>query len=49
LNLCFYEDFSNQEAAEAMGIRLKALQSLLMRAKQTLREKFQMVRREDLV
>ena len=40
LNLCFYEGLSNQEAAEAMGIRLKALQSLLMRAKTTLKEAF---------
>jgi len=39
LNLCFYEELSNQEAAEVMGIRLKALQSLLMRAKITLKEK----------
>ena len=40
LNLCFYEELSNQEAAEVMGIRLKALQSLLMRAKTTLKDKF---------
>jgi RNA polymerase sigma-70 factor (ECF subfamily) len=39
LNLCFYEGVSNQEAAEIMGLRLKALQSLLMRAKLTLKEK----------
>ena len=39
LNLCFYEELSNQEAAKIMGIRLKALQSLLMRAKTTLKEK----------
>lgn len=39
LNLCFYEEMNNRQAAEVMGIRLKALQSLLMRAKQTLREK----------
>lgn len=38
LNLCFYEGLSNQEAADIMGIRLKALQSLLMRAKSTLRK-----------
>ena len=38
LNLCFYEELSNQEAATIMGIRLKALQSLLMRAKTTLKE-----------
>jgi RNA polymerase sigma-70 factor (ECF subfamily) len=39
LNLCFYEELSNQEAADVMGINLKALQSLLMRAKYTLKEK----------
>jgi RNA polymerase sigma-70 factor (ECF subfamily) len=38
LNLCFYESLSNQEAADIMGINLKALQSLLMRAKMTLKE-----------
>ncbi|BAW80972.1 RNA polymerase sigma-70 factor ECF family protein [Candidatus Nitrosoglobus terrae] len=39
LNLCFYEGISNQEAAEIMGIGLKALQSLLIRAKTTLKER----------
>jgi RNA polymerase sigma-70 factor, ECF subfamily len=39
LNLCFDEEFSNQEAAEAMGLNLKALQSLIMRAKTSLRER----------
>lgn len=39
LNLCFYEELSNQEAADIMGINLKALQSLIMRAKTTLRER----------
>ncbi|HRI76771.1 MAG TPA: sigma-70 family RNA polymerase sigma factor [Alphaproteobacteria bacterium] len=38
LVLCFYEELSNQDAAEVMGIGIKALQSLLMRAKATLRE-----------
>ena len=37
LNLCFYEELSNQQAADIMGIRLKALQSLLMRAKAALK------------
>lgn len=36
LNLCFYEELSNQEAADIMGVKLKALQSLLMRAKTNL-------------
>ncbi len=39
LNLCFYEGLSNQEAANVMGLQLKALQSLVMRAKVTLRER----------
>jgi RNA polymerase sigma-70 factor (ECF subfamily) len=39
LNLCFDEGLSNQDAADAMGINLKALQSLIMRAKTTLRER----------
>lgn len=36
--LCFYEGLSNAEAAETMGVKLKALESLLMRAKTGLRE-----------
>jgi RNA polymerase sigma-70 factor, ECF subfamily len=39
LNLCFDEGLSNQEAAEVMGLGLKALQSLIMRAKRTLRDR----------
>ena len=39
LNLCFDEGLSNQEAAEVMGLKLKALQSLIMRAKTTLKER----------
>jgi RNA polymerase sigma-70 factor (ECF subfamily) len=39
LNLCFDEGLSNQEAAEVMGLKLKALQSLLMRAKATLKQR----------
>ena len=37
LNLCFDEGLTNQEAAEIMGVNLKALQSLIMRAKTTLK------------
>ncbi len=33
LNLCVYEEVSNKEAADILGINLKALESLLMRAK----------------
>lgn len=39
LNLCFDEGLSNQEAAEIMELNLKALQSLIMRAKTTLKER----------
>jgi RNA polymerase sigma-70 factor (ECF subfamily) len=39
LTLCFYEGLSNKEAAEIIGIKLKALQSLIMRAKTTLKER----------
>lgn len=40
LNLCFYEGLTNQEAADVMQIKLKALQSLIMRAKTTLKAQF---------
>lgn len=39
LALCFYEGVSNREAAEIMGVSVKALESLLMRAKASLRSK----------
>jgi RNA polymerase sigma-70 factor (ECF subfamily) len=39
INLCFGEGLSNQDAADAMGVNLKALQSLVMRAKSTLKER----------
>jgi RNA polymerase sigma-70 factor (ECF subfamily) len=39
LTLCFGEGLSNQDAADAMGVNLKALQSLIMRAKTTLKER----------
>lgn len=37
LNLCFYEGISNKEAAEIMDVNLKALESLIMRAKENLK------------
>ena len=40
LNLCFYEGLSNKEAAEVLGVGVKALESLLMRAKKALKDKF---------
>jgi RNA polymerase sigma-70 factor, ECF subfamily len=39
LNLCYEEGLTNQEAADAMGLKLKALQSLIMRAKTTLKQR----------
>jgi len=41
LNLCFYEGLSNKEAAEILGVGVKALESLLMRAKRSLKAKFE--------
>lgn len=39
LNLCFFEGLSNKEAAEILEINIKALQSLLIRAKNSLKDK----------
>jgi len=39
LILCFYEDMSHKEAAEILAVSVEALQSLLMRAKETLKIK----------
>jgi RNA polymerase sigma-70 factor (ECF subfamily) len=38
LNLCFYEELSNKEAADILEIGVKALESLLMRAKAGLKD-----------
>lgn len=38
LNLCFYEGLSNKEAAEILDVGVKALESLLMRAKKSLKD-----------
>ena len=38
LNLCFYEGLSNKEAANVMDVGVKALESLLMRAKAAVRD-----------
>ncbi len=37
LNLCFYEGLSNKDAAQILGVKVKALESLLMRAKAKLK------------
>lgn len=39
INLCYDEGLSNQDAADVMTINLKALQSLVMRARTTLKER----------
>jgi RNA polymerase sigma-70 factor (ECF subfamily) len=41
LNLCFYDELSNKEASEIMAVSVKGLESLLMRAKKTLRGVFE--------
>ena len=41
LILCFYEDLSHENAAKTMNVSVKALQSLLMRAKTTLKRRMQ--------
>ncbi len=46
LNLCFYEGLSNKEAAEILGVGVKAVESLLMRAKRALKDKFAVTRQE---
>ncbi|MGB4058186.1 MAG: sigma-70 family RNA polymerase sigma factor [Alphaproteobacteria bacterium] len=38
LNLCVYEGLSNREAADVLGVSVKALESLLVRAKSALKE-----------
>jgi RNA polymerase sigma-70 factor (ECF subfamily) len=38
LNLCVYEEMSNKDAADILGVGVKALESLLMRAKAGLRD-----------
>ena len=47
LNLCFYEGLSNREAADIMGLNLKALQSLIIRAKSRLKEKVALSTKKD--
>jgi RNA polymerase sigma-70 factor (ECF subfamily) len=47
LNLCFYEGLSNAEAADVMGLRVKALQSLIMRGKAALKAQFNISEVDD--
>lgn len=37
VSLCYFEEMTNPEAAKAMGINIKALEGLLVRARKTLR------------
>lgn len=46
LHLCFTQGLSNQQAATMMGLGLKAFQSLIMRAKETLKKKMQAYQKE---
>jgi RNA polymerase sigma-70 factor, ECF subfamily len=39
--LCFYEDYSNKDAADMLGISVKAIESLLVRARKQLRDLLQ--------
>lgn len=45
--LCFYEEMSNAAAAEVMGIGVKALEALLVRARRGLRETLDAERKGD--
>mgnify|MGYP000079497582 CR=1 FL=1 len=46
LNLCFYEGLSNKDAADIMGVSVKGLESLLMRAKAGLKD---MLKRQGVI
>jgi RNA polymerase sigma-70 factor (ECF subfamily) len=48
LTLCHYQGLRNTEAAEVMGIGVEALESLLARARRTLRERLRSVAAELL-
>lgn len=43
LILCYYEQFSNAEAATALSVSIAALEALLVRARRTLREKLKVL------
>lgn len=48
LALCFYEGLSNKEAASVMDLSVKAVESLLMRAKGSLRAKLSIDRKTEV-
>ena len=39
LVLCYYEEMSNEEAAQALSVSVSALESLLVRARRTVRDR----------
>ncbi len=39
VSLCYFEEYTNPEAAKLMGLHIKALEGLLVRARRTLRDK----------
>ncbi len=39
ITLCYTEEYTNAEAAQMMGVHIKALEGLLVRARKTLRER----------
>ena len=47
MSFCYYEGFSNQQAADIMGMNIKALEGLLVRAKKTLRHTLKSVMEEE--
>lgn len=44
--LCHYENFSNSEAARSLGVSVKSVESLLVRAKRKLREELEWLRKK---
>jgi RNA polymerase sigma factor (sigma-70 family) len=48
VTLCYFEDLRNIEAAEIMGVTVEALESLLVRARRTLRERLREIAPELL-
>lgn len=41
VSLCYFEEYTNPEAAKMMGMHIKALEGLLVRARKTLRTKLE--------
>lgn len=47
LNLCYYQGVAQKEAADIMGVGVKALESLLSRAKASLKEQYSNMKDEE--